>query len=228
MSDNNPRPIEAHEGGKTRTGEGLNVLRVDASARSEGSSSRKLGDRLLERLHEESQTAPSVKHRDVAKGLPFVDEEWVGANFTDPSERTDRQKQVLELSDDLVGELREADVLIIGSPIYNFGIPASLKAWIDLIARARETFRYTENGPVGLLEGKKAYVLMASGGTRLGSEIDFASGYLRHILGFVGIHDVEVIAADRGMARGGEALEMALAEVDQVELPSLQLAGTSH
>ena len=199
----------------------LRILRVDASARRTGSSSRQLGDRLVERITAASAVEPAVTHRDVgagAEGLPFVDEDWVDANFTDPSERSGEQKQTLGLSDELVSELKEADVLIITSPIYNFGVPASLKAWIDLIARARETFRYTENGPVGLLEGKKAYVLMASGGTQIGSEIDFASGYLRHILGFVGIHDIEVIAADRGMARGAEALEQALAQVDELEV----------
>ena len=88
---------------------------------------------------------------------------------------------------------------MIGVPVYNFGIPASLKAWVDLVARARETFRYSENGPVGLLEGKKAYILLASGGTPVGSDVDFASNYLKFILGFLGITDVTVIAADQLM-----------------------------
>jgi FMN-dependent NADH-azoreductase len=94
-------------------------------------------------------------------------------------------------------------VLVIGAPIYNFAPPAALKLWIDQIARARETFRYTETGPVGLLTGKRAVIVTASGGTAVGSEIDFATGYLRHILGFVGVTDVEIIAADRTMADDG-------------------------
>jgi FMN-dependent NADH-azoreductase len=90
--------------------------------------------------------------------------------------------------------------------VYNFSIPASLKAWIDLISRARKTFRYTEDGPEGLLKGKKAYILLASGGTKAGSEIDFATPYLKHALKFVGIEDVTIIAADAQGARGADAL----------------------
>ena len=104
--------------------------------------------------------------------------------------------------------------MVIGSPIYNFGVPAALKAWIDMIARARKTFHYTDNGPEGLLTGKKAYVLMASGGTEVGSEIDFASGYLRHVLGFIGIDDVTIIAADQQMMRGDDALSQAMDRIE--------------
>lgn len=188
-----------------------NILRVDASARTAGSSSRALADAVIERL------APdNIVHRDLVESLPFVTEDWVGANFTDESERSEGQKAELALSDSLVDELFAADTLVIGTPIYNFAVPAALKAWIDLIARARKTFHYTANGPEGLLSGKKAYVLIASGGTELGSEIDFASGYLRHVLGFVGITDVTIIAADQQMIRGEAALDQALADVSQI------------
>lgn len=185
-----------------------NILRVDASARKAGSSSRALTDALIARL------APDeIVTRDLTEVLPFVTEDWVGANFTDESERTDAQKAELALSDSLVDELVAADTLVIGTPIYNFAVPAALKAWIDLIARARKTFHYTVNGPEGLLTDKKAYVLIASGGTEVGSDIDFASGYLRHILAFVGITDVTVIAADQQMMRGEAALDQALQKV---------------
>jgi|TARA_R110001606_G_scaffold120490_1_gene252195 FMN-dependent NADH-azoreductase len=185
-----------------------NILRVDASARKAGSSSRALTDALIARL------APDeIVTRDLTEVLPFVTEDWVGANFTDESERTDAQKAELALSDSLVDELVAADTLVIGTPIYNFAVPAALKAWIDLIARARKTFHYTANGPEGLLKDKKAYVLIASGGTEVGSDIDFASGYLRHILAFVGITDVTVIAADQQMMRGEAALDQALQKV---------------
>jgi len=108
-----------------------------------------------------------------------------------------------------------ADVLVIGVPIYNFGIPAALKAWVDMVARARLTFRYTEQGPEGLLRVKRAYLVVASGGTAAGSAVDFATGYLRHVLGFLGIDDVEIIAADRAQVRGpADTLNSALARID--------------
>ncbi len=191
----------------------IRVLRVDASARSEASVSRQVGDLLTMRMKSRDPNVEIVT-RDLAEGLPFVTEEWVGANFTDPDERTAEQRRALSLSDDLVSELKDADVLVLGVPIYNFSVPASLKAWIDLIARVRETFRYTPDGPVGLLEGKKAFVVVASGGTKVGSGIDFATPYLRHVLGFLGIRDVEIVAADRLMARGEEAVAEATRQLD--------------
>lgn len=188
-----------------------NILRIDASARKVGSSSRALTDALIEKL------APAnIVSRDLTDTLPFVTEQWVHANFTDEAERSDEQKAELALSDSLVEELFAADILVIGVPIYNFGVPAALKAWIDMVARARKTFHYTASGPEGLLSGKKAYVLMASGGTEVGSEIDFASGYLRHILGFIGIDDVTIVAADQQMMKGEAAVDQALAEVARI------------
>ena len=193
----------------------LNVLRVDASARVEGSITRNLADQLITGL---KQHAPmlTVTHRDVAQGLPFVDADWVHANFTDPDARSDAQRQTLSGSDALVAEAMNADVWIIGAPIYNFGVPASLKAWVDQIARARLTFHYTEQGPQGLLTGKKVYILTATGGTEVGSEIDFATPWLKFVLGFLGITDVETIAADRAMMRGDEARKNAEDRIDNL------------
>ncbi len=191
------------------------ILRVDASGRHEGSVSRMLGDQLLERLAANG-AASQIVHRDLADGIPFVDPDWIAANFTPEEERSVEHKAALAYSDGLVGELEAADILVIASPIYNFGVPAALKAWIDMIARARKTFKYTESGPVGLLTGKKAYVMMASGGTALGSEIDFASGYLRFILGFIGIDDVTFIAADQLGMKGEEAVVSAKAAIGDV------------
>ncbi|MBA5777844.1 NAD(P)H-dependent oxidoreductase [Stappia sp. F7233] len=185
----------------------LSVLTVNASARRDGSVTRKLVDGIVADLGATKQI--KLVERDVAQGLPIIDEVWVGANFTDPAERSDAQRQTLALSDELVAELKAADVLVIGVPVYNFGVPAALKAWIDLVTRARETFHYTEDGPVGLLEGKKAVVVMASGGVPVGSPVDFATGYLRHILGFIGIKDVEIVAADRLAAGGDEVVRNA-------------------
>ena len=190
------------------------ILHVDASARQAGSVSRELSQHLVDAL---SETETQVTKRDIGlTPLPLISETWVGANFTPEENRTDSQKQVLELSDTLIAELEAADTLVLGVPIYNFGVPAAFKAWVDLIARARKTFKYTESGPVGLLEGKKAYVVIASGGTQSGSEIDFATPYVRHVLGFVGIHDVTIIAADQLMSTGDEKLTAARDQIAAV------------
>ncbi len=193
----------------------LRVLRVDASARVEGSITRRLADQMIDGLQARLADV-SVTRRDVAQGLPFVDAAWVNANFTDPDSRSAAHRESLSGSDALVAEVMEADVWVIGVPIYNFGVPASLKAWIDQIARARLTFHYTEQGPKGLLTGKKVYILTATGGTEVGSEIDFATPWLKFVLGFLGITDVEVIAADRAMMRGDAAREHATHRIDQL------------
>lgn len=175
------------------------VLRIDTSARAQGSISRQLADAIVDRLN-----ADQVITRDVGvNALPQIDETWVGANFTPADQRSDAQREKLALSDELIAELRAADSIIIGVPVYNFGVPTALKAWIDLIARAGETFRYTENGPEGLLPGKKVYVAMASGGVPVGSPMDYATTYLKQVLNFVGLTDIEIIAAD-GMATDPE------------------------
>lgn len=193
----------------------LRVLRVDASARVDGSVTRQLADRLVEGLAARV-AGLAVTRRDLAQGLPFVDADWVAANFTDPDARSAAQRDKLAGSDTLVGEVMDADVWVIATPIYNFGVPASLKAWVDQVARARLTFRYTEQGPQGLLANKKVYILTATGGTEVGSSIDFATPWLKFVLGFLGATDVEVIAADRGMSRGDAARQHAAARIDSV------------
>ena len=134
----------------------LNILRIDASGRRNQSSSRALADDLVGAL-EARYGSVQVTRRDLADALPHVDQDWIEANFTDESARSAAQREKLALSDRLVAELRAADALVIGVPIYNFGVPAALKAWVDMICRARQTFRYTENGPEGLLKGRKAF-----------------------------------------------------------------------
>lgn len=175
----------------------LRVLKIDASSRYHGSVTRQLANDFITQLQNQ-QEAVVIQQRDVVSDdLGFLDADWVNASFTPVDQRSEAQLAVLTQSDQLVNELQEADVIVIGTPMYNFSIPAALKAWIDLVARAGVTFRYTESGPVGLLKNKKAYVVLASGGTSIGSEFDYASGYLRHVLGFLGIHDVELISAER-------------------------------
>lgn len=193
----------------------LRVLRVDASARVQGSITRQIADQLIDGLAVRVGEL-AITRRDVAEGLPFVDAGWVDANITDPDARSDAQRAKLAGSDALVREVMDADVWVIATPVYNFGVPASLKAWIDQIARARVTFRYTEEGPQGLLTNKKVYILTATGGTEVGSAIDFATPWLKFVLGFLGITDIEVIAADRGMLRGDAARQHAMARVGEV------------
>ena len=193
----------------------LNVLAISTSAKKDGSISRTLTADLLQAL-EDRHGDIDIVERDLADGLPFVDSAWVEANFTADEDRTERHRQTLAGSDALVAELEAADVLVIGAPIYNFSIPAVLKAWIDMIARARVTFRYTENGPEGLLTGKKAFVIVPSGGVPVGSPVDFATPYLRHALAFVGITDVEFIGA-KGADRGDrEALDNARSRIAEL------------
>lgn len=174
----------------------LNVLVITSSARQSDSVSRRFADEMLDEIRNQHEHV-KVQQRDVSSGLPFVDENWVNANFTPDEQRTDEHKAALLFSDSLVDEIKDADIILIAAPIYNFSIPASLKAWIDQIARVGLTLKYTSDGPVGLLENKKAYIVFASGGTQIGSDIDFASGYLRFILGFIGINDVSFISAER-------------------------------
>lgn len=181
----------------------INILIVSASGRIEGSVTRRLTEELLEEFKAAGRLLNIVR-RDLAHGMPFVDQEWIGANFTPADKRTADQAATLSYSDSLVDELRAADLIVISSPVYNFSVPAALKAWIDQIARAGLTFRYTENGPVGLLENKKTIVINATGGTPIGSDIDFSTDYLRHVLGFVGLRDVSFIAAD-GLGSNAEA-----------------------
>lgn len=189
-----------------KEGKPTRILKIDSSSRYEDSVTRQLTRDFVEK-YTALFSDVEVTTRDLAQGLPFINEDWLGANFTSANERSDDHRDFLAQSDALVQELVDADILVLGSPIYNFSVPASLKAWIDLVARVGLTFKYTENGPVGLLENKKAVVMFASGGTSMGSDIDFASGYLRHVLGFIGIHDVELVTRESWQARQSEFLD---------------------
>ncbi|MEE4317077.1 MAG: NAD(P)H-dependent oxidoreductase [Erythrobacter sp.] len=182
-----------------------NILYVTASIRPEAESvSRGLGQRLVEGLA--ARTGASITTRDLAANdLPYVSAERFAANLAPAAERSAEQAELAAIADRLIEELQAADTIVIASPIYNFGPPASLKAWADLVARAGTTFRYTANGPEGLLTGKKAYIAIASGGTPVGSDIDFMSRWLTFFLGFLGISDVEIVAADGIMGADGEA-----------------------
>lgn len=190
----------------------VKVLRIDASGRRDQSSTRVLTDNLIDAL-EDRYSDVDVVRRDLAQGMPHVDQNWIEANFTPDEERNTSHRQQLSYSDGLVDELKAAEVIVIGMPIYNFGVPAALKAWVDMVARARLTFRYTENGPEGLLNGKKAYLVVASGGVAIDSEVDFATPYMRQALRFLGITDIEVVAAAQQNKRGDESISDARAQI---------------
>lgn len=207
----------------TATNRETRILEVSASGRRSDSVSRMLSRDLIAAL--ESRLGDvGVTRRDLADGIGLVDEAWIGANFTAEEERTAAQHNRLLESDALVAELTQADVIVIGTPIYNFGIPASLKAWVDMVARARLTFRYTENGPEGLLQGKKAYVVIASGGVPVDSPLDFATPYIRQALRFVGITDVEIIPADQLNQKSADSVNAARAQIADL----IHTVGTSE
>jgi len=167
------------------------VLHINASGTIDGSVSRSATQKLLADL------APNrVITRDLAATpLPQIDANWITTRLIAQEDQTAADKEVLALSDALIAEIQEADVILIGMPMYNFGMPAALKAWVDLVARPKVTFAYTENGPVGLLEGKSAIVAVASGGVPIGAPMDFATPHMKLVLNFIGITDVTVHTA---------------------------------
>lgn len=173
------------------------ILTLYSSGRTAQSASRELADRLSQAL---AGDAGAVVTRDlVANPLPFVDEGFVDAAFTPPASRSQEQVDALRMSTEVMDELMGVDHVVIASPMYNYSIPAALKAWIDMVARANETFRYVfdDGDPYveGLVKNKTVWVVMPTGGTALGSEIDFATGYLKYVLGFMGMTDVRFIDA---------------------------------
>lgn len=178
----------------------MTTLLINSSARTETSSSRKITQKIADQLI--TQGAELVE-RDLNQPLSFLNEDWVMAGFTDISDWTEGMKEQRAISDALITEIQNADTIVIGAPIYNFSIPASLKAYFDLICRAGDTFKYTENGPQGLLQGKRAILVISSGGVPIDSPVDFATPYLRQVLKFIGITDVQVIAADQQVTQAG-------------------------
>ena len=183
----------------------MKILRIDSSARYDRSKSRERADILIAELKRQHDDV-SVTVRDVAAGLPFVDEAWVAAKNTDPSEQTEAQTAELALSHELIEELEAHDTYVFSIPVYNFCVPATLKAWADLVALPKRTFRYTEDGPVGLLEGKRAILLFASGGTEIGSDIDYASEWFSFFLEFIGVTDITILGG-RGEVDKDELLQ---------------------
>lgn len=180
------------------------ILHITASIRGDESVSNRIGKALLTSLTDATDAV--VTKRDLsAHDIPFVSAQRFEANLTPAADRTPQQAELAAIADTLIAELQAADTIVFSTPVYNFGVPAVVKAWADLVARAGTTFKYTENGPVGLLEGKKAYITAASGGTPIGAEFDFMSNWLTFFLGFLGISDVEIVAADGIMGADADA-----------------------
>lgn len=180
-----------------------NILHITSSIRGDDSVSTGLGNRLVEKLAGKNDA--NVVTRDLAKNdLPFIDAERHAANLAPYADRSEAQHGLAKIADELIDELEAADTIVFSVPVYNFTIPATLKAWADLVARAGRTFRYTQNGPEGLLTDKTVYITAASGGTAIGSDIDFMSPWLKFFLGFLGMTDVRIVAADGIMGEGGE------------------------
>ena len=193
-----------------------NILRIDSSARRTGSASRELASRLIDRLSVDREVDVTV--RDLEAGVPLLSESTLTAMWTPAADRTAEQIDQMHVVDEYITELVQADAVVIGLPIYNFGPPAALKAWADLVAQAGTTFRYTESGPEGLVADKPVYVIVASGGLPVGSPMDFSSTWLATFLGFLGLTDVTVIAADQLNVDPVAALDAARNRVDEVAL----------
>lgn len=189
----------------------MNILQINASARSAGANSTKVADDIVATLKARNPAA-RVTVRDLAKNpQPVLDEAALQALFTPAEQRTPAQAARVALDDALIAEIQAADAVVLGVPMYNFGVPAQLKNWIDAIARAQVTFRYTENGPEGLLKGKKVYVALARGGVYRDTPADSQVPYLKTVLGFLGLTDIQFVYAE-GLAMGPEAAERAFAQ----------------
>ena len=173
----------------------MKIYQIDSSARKQGSTSRALAKKLLDKI---KKPEDEVIYRDLDDEMLFVSGLTESGMKIPENEQTKQHKKMFELSDKLVSELKESDKIIISVPIYNFGPPATLKAWSDLAARVGQTFKYAEDGRrIGLLDDKQVYLVITSGGTKINSKEDFLTPWLIHMLNFFGIKNIEIIAADQ-------------------------------
>jgi FMN-dependent NADH-azoreductase len=187
------------------------LLQINASLNNGNGQSSRLANQFVAAYRRRHPGAKIVE-RDVAAAepVPHLNAERFGSFITKPEERSAAQRAVVAYSDILINELRRADVIVLGLPMYNFGVPSQLKAYFDHIARVGETFKYTEKGPVGQLTGKKVYVFAARGGVHAGTPIDTQTSYVRDFLRFLGMDDVEFVYAE-GLAISPESKEAGLA-----------------
>lgn len=186
------------------------LLQLKSSLFAHHGQSSQLSDKFVAGLHSKHPQAEVVTRDLAADPVPHLDGVTFQAWITKPEERTPEQQARVDFSDALVHELQSADVVVIGLPMYNLGVPSTLKAYFDHVARAGVTFRYTESGPQGLLTGKKAYVVATRGGNYQGTSYDTQTGYVRNFLGFIGITDVEFVYAE-GLNMGEDSKNTSLA-----------------
>ncbi|HVK95000.1 MAG TPA: NAD(P)H-dependent oxidoreductase [Noviherbaspirillum sp.] len=186
------------------------LLHINSSLFSGNGQSSRLSEEFVAAWRAAHPTGKVLSRDLSADPIPHLDAQRFGAFLAKPDERSAEQQDVVAFSDALIEEIRHADVIALGLPMYNFGIPSTLKAYFDHIARAGVTFKYTETGPVGLLKGKKVYVFAARGGLYLGTPRDSQTTYVRDFLSFIGMDDVEFVYAE-GLAMGEESKESALA-----------------
>ena len=173
----------------------MKIYQIDSSARKEGSTSRALAKKLLDKI---KKPGDEIIYRDLDDKMLFVSGLTESGMKIEEKDQTEDHKKMFELSNKLVNEIKESDIIIISAPIYNYGPPATLKAWADLVARVGETFRFKLNGRrEGLLKNKRAYLVITSGGTKLNSTEDFLTPWLKFILNFFGIEKVDVVSADQ-------------------------------
>lgn len=192
----------------------MQILQLNTSARSTGANSTAVANLITERLNKQYPQA-FFKLRDTALDPhPMLDEPALNAMFTPVDQRSNEQQARMALDDALIAEVQASDVIVLGVPMYNFGIPVQLKAWFDAIAKAGVTFRYTDQGPEGLLKGKKVYVALARGGVYRDTPNDTQVPYLKLMLGFLGMTDVHFIYAE-GFAMGPDAATNAVQEAQQ-------------
>lgn len=189
------------------------ILHIDSSLFSAGGVSSTLANRFVEELRTREPLVEVTRHDLGAEGIPHLDGVRLRAIATPEEQRDPQQRAIATYADDLIRELQQADILVLGVPMYNFAIPSTLKAWFDYIARAGITFRYTETGPEGLLKGKRAYVFTSRGGLHAGKETDSQTPFIRTMLGFLGISDVEFVYAE-GLNLGDEPRRSALEEAE--------------
>ena len=191
----------------------MNILQINSSARSTGSASTRLADALVARVLAANPDAAVVRRDLAAEPHPVLDEPTLQALFTPAEQRSAEQAARIALDDALIAQVQAADVIVVGAPMYNFGITVQLKSWFDAIARANVTFKYTEKGPVGLLSGKKVLVGLSRGGLHRGNATDSQVPYLNTMFGFLGLTDVQYVYSE-GMGMGPEAVAKAQAQAD--------------
>ncbi|HEY4997669.1 MAG TPA: FMN-dependent NADH-azoreductase, partial [Usitatibacter sp.] len=186
------------------------LLQIQASIFSDGGESSRLANRFASRWKADNPGAQMVVRDLGHEPIPHLSAERFQSFLAKPEERTPAQDAVASFSDALIEELERADVIVLGLPMYNFGVPSTLKAYFDHVARAGKTFKYTDTGPIGLLTGKKAFVFATRGGLYAGTPLDTQTGYVRDFLRFLGISDVEFVYAE-GLALGDESKSASLA-----------------